>query len=486
MRESKLIEILKTFTAAEWKTFEKFAASPYFSTGRDVSGLFNLIKKHFPDFSSDELDKEKAYRIIFPAEAFNEKKLKNLSSDLTRLAEQFLAHEHLRSDEALFEESLAAAYKDKKSEKLFLKTLNSLDRKISEIRFDSDAGFAREEKLERLKEGYYLAANKFDKSVPIRIKYTEYSILTFLISFLRKQRDIYIIEHSYNMDFRSPLIDSVNESIDFDKMLGLLKKRKSEWLWLIEIYYYAVKSIQNTDNITLIEKFKKLFFANIDKFSHREKYFIFNDFIAWIHFRDSKTGAYSIEEEFQITKKMLENNAYSPSDKDYLHVVLYRNILIMAISLKEYKWFERFIEEYTPRLKPEFRENMKNLATANLHFEKGNFDDALTCLGSIPYDVFVYKIDIKNLMLRVYYELELFDQAFSLIDAFKHFLSDSDEFSDYFKTQHSNFLVLYNKLLKAKSNNNFKDVGFISKEIEKKENVASKGWLLEKAKEMMV
>lgn len=485
MRDSKLIEILKVFTPDEWKTFEKFVSSPYFSTGRDISGLFNLLKKHSPGFTSGELEKETAYKILFPGESFNEKKLKNVSSDLTKLAEQFLAHEYMRSDETLFEESLAAAYKDKKSEKLFLKTLNSLDKKISQSRFDSDAGFVKEEKLERLKESYYLATNKFDKSVPIRIKYTEYAILTFLVSFLRKQRDTCIIEHSYNMKFGSPLIDSVSESIDFDKMLSLLEKRKSQWLWLIEIYYYAVKSIQNTDEPALIDKFKKLFFENIDKFSHREKYFIFNDFIAWIHFRDSKTGAYSIEEEFEITKKMLENNAYSQSDKDYLHVVLYRNILVMAVSLKEYEWFGKFIEDFTPRLKPEFRENMKNLAMANLYFEKGNFDEALSSLSNIPYDVFVYKIDIKNLMLRVYYELELFDQAFSLIDAFKHFLSDSNEFSDYFKNQHSNFLLMYNKLLKAKSANNFKDAGFLSKEISKKENVASKGWLLEKAKEMM-
>lgn len=484
MQDSKLIEILKIFTPKEWKDFEKFVNSPYFSTGRDVSGLYNILKKHHPDFSSDKLDKENIFSSLFPDEAFNEKKLKNITSDFTGMAEQFLVNEALALNEELFDETLARVYKDKKNDKLFLRTLNSLEKKISTGKFQSDNCYNEEERLERLFEEYYIGIHKFEKSVPKRIKYTEYVILTFFVTFLRKQRDKIIIQSYYNLEFTSSLIESVYESIDFDKLLKLLKEKKSEWLWLIEIYYYAFKTLQNVDDEGMFKKFQELFYENSNKFSRKEQYFIFNDFIAWLHTKDNKFGTLSAREEFEIFKKMLEYNAYSPSEKEFMSVLLYRNIMNMAIILEEFSWFENFITEFTSKLKPEFRDNMENLAKANLFFVEEKFEDALGCLSKIPYDIFIYKVDIKNLMLRIYYELELYETAFSMINAFRNFLSTTDEISEIFKTQQLNFINFYNKLLKMKAENKFDDAGFIAKEIEKKDSVASKSWLIEKASKM--
>lgn len=481
MQDSKLIEIIKLFTQQEIKSFEKFIASPYFSPGRDVSGLFNVLKKYYPGFSSDKLSKENVFTSLFPKEKFNEKKLQNLTSDLIKMAEQFLVHESIDLNEIEFDETLAGTYKDKKSDKLWFKTLNSLDKKISGLLFSSDVCFEREEKHGKMLEDYYLAANKFDKCLLIRIKHSEYSILNFLVNFLRKQRDKVVFKNGYNMDFTSPLIDSVYESIDLEKMLKLLKEKKSEWLWLIEIYYYALRSIQNVEDETLFKKFQELFYENIDKFSRKEQYFIFNDFIACIYAKSDKLGIRSTREEFEIFKKMLEHNVYSPDEKDFMSVLLYRNILGMAVSLKEYIWIEGFIKDFSSKLKPEYRTNMENLAKANLYFGRGKYENALENLSKIPYDVFIYKIDIKNLMLRIYYEMNLFDQAFSMIDAFKHFLSSTQEISDYFKDQQYKFVIIYNKLLKAKAENNFDDMGFITKEISQTESLASREWLLEKA-----
>ncbi|MBN8571230.1 MAG: hypothetical protein J0M18_16530, partial [Ignavibacteria bacterium] len=211
MQDSKLVEILKVFSPKEWKDFEKFVNSPYFSTGRDVNGLYTILKKHHPEFSSAQLDKKKVFTALFPSEQFNEKKLKNITSDLTGMAEQFLVSEALALNEELSDETLARVYKDKKNDKLFLKTLNSLDKKLSGNKFQSDKCFNEEERLERLFEEYYIGLHKFEKSVPIRVKYTEYVILTFFVTFLRKQRDKIIIQEYYNLEFTSPLIESVYE-----------------------------------------------------------------------------------------------------------------------------------------------------------------------------------------------------------------------------------------------------------------------------------
>jgi hypothetical protein len=483
MQDSKLIEILKIFTPKEWKDFEKFVNSPYFSTGRDVSGMYAVLKKYYPDFTSDNLSKEKIFTSLFPSESFNEKKLKNITSDLTGMAEQFLVHESVAADSLQFDQALAKVYKNKKNDRLFYRTLTSLEKKLP-VTFESDACFIDTEKYERLLEEYYIGIHRFDKSVPIRVKYTERVILTFLVNFLRKQRDKIIIETDYNMEFRSTLIESVYESIDFKKMLTLLKEKNSEWAWFVEIYYYAFKTLQDVNDEKMFKKFQELFFENIDKFNRKEQYFIFNDFIAWIHSKDNKLGTFSVRDEFEIFKKMLQAGAYSPAETEFMSVLLYRNIMNMAISLSEFEWFENFIKVFTQKLKPEFRENMENLALANLLFEQGKFESSLERLGKIPYDVFIYKVDIKNLMLRIYYELDLYDPAFSMINAFRNFLSSSDEISEGFKTQHMNFLNFYNKLLKMKADNKKEDAGFLAREMEKKDSLASKHWLIKKASQI--
>jgi hypothetical protein len=245
-----------------------------------------------------------------------------------------------------------------------------------------------------------------------------------------------------------------------------------------------MKSLQNVEDKKLFHRLQELFYKNIDKFDRREQYFMFNDFIAWIHTKDNKLGTLSSKEEFEIFKKMFEHDAYSVSEKEFLSVLLYRNIMNMAISLGEYDWFENFIKDFTPKLKSEFRENMENLARANLFFENGKFEEALQCISKIPYDVFIYKVDIKNLMLRIYYELDLFEAAFSMINAFRNFLATTDEIAEHFKNQHSNFLGFYNKLLKMKTDEKFSDAGFVEKEILQKDSVASKNWLVQKASEL--
>ena len=75
MKNSRLIKILKTFSKEEFREFEKFTASPYFSTGRNLVPFLNILKKYYPAFDSDEFTNEKIFSGLFPGKKFNEKNL---------------------------------------------------------------------------------------------------------------------------------------------------------------------------------------------------------------------------------------------------------------------------------------------------------------------------------------------------------------------------------------------------------------------------
>ena len=68
MRDSKLVEMLGMFSKGEMKSFEKFVVSPYFTAGRSVEGLFNILKKYHPEFDSVNIEREKIFKKLFPRE----------------------------------------------------------------------------------------------------------------------------------------------------------------------------------------------------------------------------------------------------------------------------------------------------------------------------------------------------------------------------------------------------------------------------------
>jgi tetratricopeptide (TPR) repeat protein len=158
--------------------------------------------------------------------------------------------------------------------------------------------------------------------------------------------------------------------------------------------------------------------------------------------------------------------------------------MLLALRLKEFEWLDKFAEEHSGKLKPEFRENLVSLLKANLYFALGEFEKALEYLNMFRYDIFIYKFDVKNLMLKIYYELGLYFQAYSLIDAYKHFLNNNKEHAKIHNKQYKNFINLYSRLLKIKERGANEDMDMLLNEVEKTEALASRIWLREKFGEL--
>ena len=94
-------------------------------------------------------------------------------------------------------------------------------------------------------------------------------------------------------------------------------------------------------------------------------------------------------------------------------------------------------------------------------------------------------MDIKSWTLKNYYELEYFEQAFSLIDSYKHFLTKNKSLSDHFRERHMNFLKFSEELFKIKSRINVKPDAGIKKHLDNTVNIVHKEWLSEKISEAL-
>lgn len=91
---------------------------------------------------------------------------------------------------------------------------------------------------------------------------------------------------------------------------------------------------------------------------------------------------------------------------------------------------------------------------------------------------FMLKPDLKNLMLMTFYELNMYENAISLIDTYNHFLSNDKTLSTLEKRKHKNFVNIVQKMIAYKTFSN----PIIKFDIEKglENDLPEKEWVIEK------
>ncbi|MDZ4713301.1 MAG: hypothetical protein SGI89_13395, partial [bacterium] len=230
---------------------------------------------------------------------------------------------------------------------------------------------------------------------------------------------------------------------------------------------------------------RDLFYKNIKEFERDEKYIILNHLVSYCIDTWENGNIKFRNESLDVYKKMLETDAYSSSENESMHVMTYRNIIQNALVLKEFKWAEYFIENYTGCLESELCDNMRNLSYGNLYFKINNFEKSLEHYSKIKNEFFIFKTDVKNSLLRVYYELKYFESAFALVDSYKHYLANSTEISKQLKVGLRNFLNYYFEILKITTKTSKENPEFIRKKIEKESKLTSREWLLQKSDELI-
>jgi len=200
------------------------------------------------------------------------------------------------------------------------------------------------------------------------------------------------------------------------------------------------------------------------------------------------TGAectFDIDKEiFLLNNIYIKNEYYQTDSNKYVPFDIYRNVLLNCITLRELSYMEDFIKTYSKKVLPEHIQSIENYSLALLYFEKKVFNKALTFLNKIKFDQFVYKLDMKNLQLKINYELEEFESAMSVIDTYRHFLKNNVLVSDSRRVLHKNFLTFTNMLLQSKNGYGKISLPYLEERIKKSMNVFDKVWLQDKIKDL--
>lgn len=485
MNNSTFIRIISTFKKSEIREFSRFVNSPFFNGRKETKLFWGVVKKFYPNFSGKNFNAEFIFGKIYPDRAFDIAEIRRLSSYTLKLAEQYLSYIGLNSDTFYFDLSLAIQYSSRGLYSRSQKQLEYVRSKHSANKGDYEFYFWKQYLLERHKNSLYsYTGNDHLASESIINRTDMFSFHTAAV-ICRSLISLFINEKNFNTDYTNSNFYQMVKNMDLDNFINSLAEKNQEYYPILAAEYYQAMALIKPGNENYYRKFKEVINGNLNMFTHLERINFYSIFEAVCTLKIENGEEGFAGDLFNAYKRMLAEGLYSYQPEGEFILRIFRNIVHMAVLLKQYDWLDHFVSEYTSKLPADSRRNMQNLADALLCFEKGKFGLSLDKLNRIDYELFHFKIDIKNLQLKLYYELGYFEELLSAADTYRHFIMNNKYISQRYRMLCSGFVNFLIKVDKLRTDEySIENCEFIRKEIESSGRYLNKQWLLEKVNEL--
>ena len=184
-------------------------------------------------------------------------------------------------------------------------------------------------------------------------------------------------------------------------------------------------------------------------------------------------------EAFDIRKIIVDQNIFA-INTPYMKVSDFRSTLIDALNVGEPELAEHFIDKYFEKLHPQYREDVRNYCRSRISYEKENYDELLQFAGRVNINQITFKLDLKNLIAKIYYDTDSTEPLYSLLNSYYQLINNSDSRNKEYLSRHKNFVRYLRNLAAAKhSQDKQTELAVLKKNIEK-ENISSKSCLLKK------
>ena len=479
-----IFQLLQTFSDEEIKKFNSFLNSPYFNRNKKVILLFNEIMNYFPLFNHKNLLKGKLFKTIYGVEEKGKSNLRLLYSELLHLAMTFIQFQRVQSDTSTLNIMLLHELNNRKQSSLFNLELKKIQEGAEET-IDGDF-FKFKYQIENEKYNNFKINDKIIKPqipsehISISDESDKYLTLYFLTEIISDYVNLIMHSLKYNLNINETYTKELIKSINLKQIQSAFNK-DHQYLYILDIYLCLYELFEDVDNLEKYIKYKSLVEKYYNKLSSKERQFHYSKITNYLTLMDLKhpgKNEYSAY-LFKIYKYILANKLYLNDKTDYLPESLYRAILLIGIRLNQLKWVKTYIQEFTPFVHPKYKKNLFVYAYSIYYFSTKEYEKSLEYVNRINFNYFIYKFDVKLLLIKIYYELTYYEEALSTIHSFKELLRTDSFFNNEVKSQYLNFIKFINLLLLHKTNS-VKDLDFNLHKLKKCQNIIYKEWLLEK------
>ncbi len=484
MKNTKLINVLKTFSEEEMKLFQKFLASPFHNCGKNCMPMFRVMKKYYPDFDTDMITYENLYKRLYPGSKFNKQVMWNLSSAMEKMTKEFLEQIALKNDKFTRTQLAISEFSARKLAYNYSQALGEMEEVIKKTDIDYDH-FDKKLHMEIYKQDYYFLTDKIQFKGDSTLKSAEYQVILFLKMNVTALRDLRILEefHNYKIDTNLPM--EIAGKIDYDAIIDYAKKKNYEYTYLIELYYHSLMMLLKPEETGHVVKFRELYQAHYKKLTLSEQSSMMHWLMNYCLYNLDLSKHENNRMIFELNDfRLKEGLAFLAGDQ--LSKTIYLQIFISALRANEMEWASNFINKYTVKLLPEFRNTMRCQAYAFLYFHTKEYRMVLNYLNKVEFIDITDKVQTRILSAKTYYELNEMETLLHYVDATKHFLSNNPSISETIREQIHTFLKYIHKIVFLRENKNQVETKIVRKEIEAAQEIASKKWLLDKLDELVI
>ncbi len=462
MKNSKLIALLSTFDAEDWRWFIKFIKSPYFNAREELIPFADYLRKISPDFVEKAITKERVFQKLYPKKKYDEKLLGHLMNYMLKLAERFLAQRKIEEKEPIYNIRLLEVLVDRQLSKHYRHYEQKSKKLIEEWKSVSKDVFLYDYQLAEVGNNHFMSQNlrQYDANLQVATDCLDE------FYFLNK------IKNSCEMLSRMALFDTSYTSAYIDEVIdhasnGTYKNP------LIKVYAQTYQAIKSGENIAF-ETLRKSLHEYRDQIPAPEKESIYSFAINIcgdkmvrkidaMFYAEQCLELYleGIEEEF-----MLDRGRLSPWH--------FKNVVKLAMNLKRYDFTEQFIQENYSKLEPEFQEDALHFNLADLYYRRENYQEAQQHLLQVQYSDIFYGLGARAMLLKIYYETQEDEALVSLLASFSIYLRRNKKISAVFRETYLNFTSLLTQINKATKDK----IPIIVEKINNTTRLINRSWLL--------
>ncbi len=478
MKEKKILSALAGLSIYELNSFNKFVHSPYFNVNIQVSDYFDILEKNIKQSELQDLSNESLWNYVYHNEPYNNQRFLKLNSDLIGLLENFIAQQEYESMTSLRACHKLAGAGKRNMTKLYNGILGDIGR-LNKYEINQSSEFYLnkyliEKNIFSLKTENEKKNEKFEIDTELNIQQISTNLDSFYIAEkLKHYCTLLSWKKMYKLDIEMANMENVIA-------LSIIEPFKS--IPAVQLFYTIYLTYAEDDNPENYFALKNLIYKYIHIFPKEEQRDIFSTAISYCVNKVNKNISEFHSETFEIYKEALKRDVLL--DDKLLPVTDFRNIVPVALRVKEYSWTENFIYEYSQYLDIKYKDNAVEFSLARLEFYRKNFGRVLDHLNRVNYEDVWYNLNAKTLQLAAYYELHEFDVLESFLQSYKMYVRREKSLSPERKIHYLNVIRFTAALMKINAKEQSK-VLKLKAEIEHAKGVVSKPWLLEKVEEMI-
>jgi len=471
---TKFVELLCKISEEEFKSFEKWLASPWCNSNKNLVTLLRKLKKHHPNYDDPKLTKERLFKKVMPGKTHSKTWMNNLLSEANIQLEKFLIHQSLQTDEGQRQHYLTQQLQDRHIENRFFKTADAAIQKLEEKDVKNWEDYIDLLKFHRRIYHHPNQNPRMKPGSPTIVEMDENLETAYLL-----EKAVIINEKI----FRNRILKGEQHEVSSEIKIWRMLAEKSDHA---SVLLFKMRFDYEPDNLLAIfQKLKMQYFNTESNLNLKDRKIhlasLINDFK---HLRSK--GLLNIVDSLPLFKVGLETGIL-------LHNGIITNATFVSIlsasnAAKDFDFSRFFTKKYSGMLDETARADGKVFGDAHTLNKEGKFEEALDVLNSHEFESPYFQLTGKMTTLQVYFELLLRDASYETLfynfaDAFEKWIYRRRNFSKANLSSFTRFVQKTTSLMKL-----FLDITFDESKLERllndKTNTQGINWFLNKGEQI--